>query len=293
MSIDSEESYGGKGFKHDGPPPPPGPPPHGPPPHDGPGGPPRGPPPNLVKVLAHTDIGSIKLTYVDASLPSNKTSLISIAKAKIGDVVVGVVPGFKGRFVEAAKIGSVEYSSPGGSNVTIDKEIHSGPGGFVKGFVGAFPPHHPHGGDDKKNGTEHELYRFRADEEHRLGRQHKHDGPHEARAGKDKRGKGANGRKREHHHHHRERRHEDDDESFEFDGEFEGEHPPPPPPKGPKGPKGPGSPPPPPHDGPGGPPPHDGPGCPPHPPPHGPPPPPGYGFSGTFSQTGKVAVVFL
>lgn len=248
-----------------------GPHPHPPPP------PPHHRPKHLIKVLAKAGIGSVALTFVDDHLPSNKTSLLAVAKAEIGDVALSVLPGFKGVFAEGARIGEVEFANPGGSKIVIDKEKHVGPGGFVKGFVGERPKdhhdhhhkHHHHDDDkhpkhpkepkkptDDDAAVEAELYPFRHDEEARLGRhRQKHVRP--ANDGEEEDDDDRRPERR-----HRKHDHDDKDEG----GHHKHPHHPPPP----------------------------SPCHRPHGPPHHPmgPPPPGYGFAGAFAGTGKIDIVF-
>lgn len=191
-------------------PPPPGPPPHGPDSH--PSGPPHHPPHGLVKVFAGTGIGSVDLLYVDAQI-SNRTTLISKAKASIGDVTVGVLHGFKGLLLEGARIGEVGFKNPGNTTIHVVKEVHRGPGGFIKAFIGPKPPHPP--------------------------KHHHHKKPKKDK--KDKKDKKEHKKHlREHHHKHADAKEEDDDEEtdlFRDHPDVPDSPPPPPPPHGPEGPE--------------------------------------------------------
>ncbi|CDZ97226.1 hypothetical protein [Phaffia rhodozyma] len=242
-------------------------PPHHPPPHHLPHF-----PPFVVNVVTTTGVGAIDLQYV-GDIPSNHTSLLSKSVARIGEVRVSAPTGYKGKFVEGSRIGEVSVGFVPGVNVTIEKEVHHGPGGFIKGFVGDHPsPHHKHCPDHPKHpkhpkGDKPEKkeagHPHGRPEDESYGAEKRHHHLHKMHGDDDDDDEEDKHRVHKHHHHH-----EDDDEEV-HDHKHNDEKKPKKGPKKPKDPKGPKK------D-------HRG-------PPH---PPPGYGFVGAFTGTGKTEVFF-
>ena len=76
-------------------------------------------------MFAKAGVGAVDLLFVDKKI-SNETTLVSKAASAIGPVRVGVLHGFKGMFVEGAKIGEVAFENVANTTIKIIKEVHTG-----------------------------------------------------------------------------------------------------------------------------------------------------------------------